>query len=366
MHVKKLTASCIWNSFLNSGKRHLILTGSRSCGKTTLLKELFPGNVLGLTTWAERQNAVYLRDNISRETVKVGVFDKSREGNENRMVPVPDAFETFGVGVLNNCAKAEGQWVTVDEVGYLEAFCVPYIKALEELFEKKQIAAVVRKQDIPFLQSLCLRDDAFVVDLDDPFGNIGCVIMASGLGKRFGGNKLMADFEGQPMINRILDATEDIFSRRVVVTRSEEVAYLCKTRGIETVLHDLPFRNDTVRLGIEAMEGVERCMFATGDQPLLSANTVASLALNAKVGADFIWRPMCNGVPGSPVVFPRWAFYELKDLPEGKGGSVVIKKYMDKLRTVTVRDMFELKDVDSIEDLKDILEIMEKGERLQV
>lgn len=28
--------------------------------------------------------------------------------------------------------------------------------------------------------------------------NLGCVIMASGLGKRFGDNKLMADFDGQP------------------------------------------------------------------------------------------------------------------------------------------------------------------------
>ena len=40
---------------------------------------------------------------------------------------------------------------------------------------------------------------------------IGCVIMASGLGKRFGGNKLMADFHGEPMVCRILDATEGIF-----------------------------------------------------------------------------------------------------------------------------------------------------------
>ena len=30
--------------------------------------------------------------------------------------------------------------------------------------------------------------------------HLGCVIMASGLGTRFGGNKLMADFDGQPLI----------------------------------------------------------------------------------------------------------------------------------------------------------------------
>ena len=88
------------------------------------------------------------------------------------------------------------------------------------------------------------------------FPQIGCVIMASGLGKRFGGNKLMADFHGKPMIQRALDATEGLFSRRVVVTRHESVAELCWAQNVEVVLHDLPGRNDTVRLGLEALGDV--------------------------------------------------------------------------------------------------------------
>ena len=35
---------------------------------------------------------------------------------------------------------------------------------------------------------------------------IGCVIMASGLARRFGSNKLLADFGGRPMLCRALDA----------------------------------------------------------------------------------------------------------------------------------------------------------------
>ena len=54
--------------------------------------------------------------------------------------------------------------------------------------------------------------------------HLGCVIMASGLGKRFGGNKLMADFDGQPLICRALTVTDGLFSHRVVVTRHADVA----------------------------------------------------------------------------------------------------------------------------------------------
>ena len=356
-----LTAPCIWNSFRSSGKRHLILTGTRGSGKTTLLKQLFPQTPPGLTTWAEPKRAVYLRENRSGETVQVGVFDGTLPGPGNQMVLLQDGFITLGTAALTRAMESDSPWVSIDEIGYLEALCSPYHEAVRKLLEQKQVAAVIRKQSLPFLEELCSREDAFVVDLDDPFGNIGCVFMASGLGKRFGGNKLMADFHGRPMICRILDATEGIFAQRVVVTRSEEVAALCRERGIQTVLHSLPHRSDTVQLGMEAMPGITRCMFATSDQPLLGKETVAALALVSKNDPNSIWRTSCEGSHGSPVVFPHWSFPELLDLPEGKGGGFVAKKYPERLRTVNVRDRYELKDVDSPEDLEELLEQYRAG-----
>ena len=352
----RLTASCIWSSFRSSGKRHLFLTGSRGSGKTTLLNALFPEKQPGLTTWAEPKKAVYLRENMSGETVQAGAYDASLPGPGNQMVLLRDGFSSLGVPTLARCEAAESPWVTIDEIGYLEAQCADYHAALRQLLGKKQVAAVIRKQVLPFLQEMLHREDAFVADLDEPFGSIGCVIMASGLGRRFGGNKLMADFAGQPLISRILNATEGIFTQRVVVTRHADVARLCEARGIRTVLHDLPYRSDTVRLGLEVIPGVDRCMFTPADQPLLRQDTVASLALASANAPERMWRPSCDGIPGSPVVFPQWAFAELQNLPEGKGGGVLVKKYPERLRTVNVRDMDELRDVDSPEDLQALLE----------
>ena len=321
-----------------------------------MLNALFPEKQPGLTTWAEPKKAVYLRENMSGEAVQVGAYDASLPGPGNQMVLLQDGFSNLGVPALVRCMAAESPWIAIDEIGYLEAQSVSYHKALQQLLDMKHVAAVIRKQELPFLRELLQRDDAFVVDLDAPFGSIGCVIMASGLGRRFGGNKLMADFHGEPLICRILDATEGVFSQRVVVTRHEAVARLCETRGIPYVLHDLPHRNDTVRLGLEAMQGVERCMFATADQPLLRQDTIAALALASANAPDVMWRTACEGTPGSPVIFPQWAFAALRNLPEGKGGGVLIKKYPERLRTVNVRDMYELKDVDSPEDLQALLE----------
>ena len=184
------------------------------------------------------------------------------------------------------------------------------------------------------------------------FPKTGCVIMASGLGKRFGGNKLMADFHGKPMIQRALDATAGLFTRRVVVTRHESVAELCRAQQVEVVLHDLPHRNDTVRLGLEALGDLDCCMFLPGDQPLLRRETVAMLLENWKENPGSILRPICEDTEGSPVLFPSWAFPELKDLPEGKGGGFVIKNYPHEVLRMLVADPFELTDADTPQTLE--------------
>ena len=184
------------------------------------------------------------------------------------------------------------------------------------------------------------------------FPRIGCVIMASGMSKRFGANKLMEDFHGRPMIQRALDATEGLFARRVVVTRHESVASLCREQGVEVVVHDLPHRSDTVRLGLEALGDLDACMFLPGDQPLLRRETVAMLLQSWKEEPECIVRPVYEDSEGSPVLFPAWAFPELKNLPEGKGGGVVIKKHPQALRRVSVANHFELADADTPETLE--------------
>lgn len=268
------------------------------------------------------------------------------------MLPCPAGFEALGIPALQRCLDTDSPWICIDEIGYLETDFPAYQKALDSLLENKRLLAVVRKQDIPFLQALCRREDVFCIDMDDPFGKCGCVIMASGSGTRFGENKLMAPFHGKPLLLGILDATEGIFAKRAVITRHSEIAGLCRDRGIFTVLHNMPFRSDTIRLGLDAVGDTDRCMFCPGDQPLLRQETIAALCLSASQKPDAIWRPVCGNTAGSPVLFPSWTFPELKALSQKQGGSHVIKKYPECLRYLSIQDIDELKDVDRPADLQ--------------
>ena len=224
----------------------------------------------------------------------------------------------------------------------------------------------------------------------------GCIVMASGAGVRFGGNKLMAELCGEPLVGHVVRATDGLFDRRVVVTRHADVAALCETLGAQVILHDEPGRNDTVCLGMEAMDGCDTVTFVQGDQPLIRPASIAALLRAAErdatvvtgrgagsaAGCDAacvaehdavwrdaagcgvtdvsgrpsarIWRTCFDGAPGAPVLFPSWAFDELRSLPHGKGGGFVAKMHAEYVRTIEVSSEWELFDVDTRDDLQQL------------
>ncbi len=188
------------------------------------------------------------------------------------------------------------------------------------------------------------------------FPKVGCVIMASGLSKRFGSNKLMADFNGKPMILHALQVSDSLKDHRVVVTRHADVAALCQEQGVHVILHDLPHRSDTIRLGLEALGDVDACLFLPADQPLLRRDTVTALVNQWEADQEKILRPFHNDTPGSPVLFPRWALPELQNLPEGKGGNWVIKNHSEKTAAMQIEDPYELMDADTPETLQFLLQ----------
>lgn len=185
--------------------------------------------------------------------------------------------------------------------------------------------------------------------------NVGLIVMASGLGKRFGGNKLMEPIDEKPLIRWVLDSTEGMFEKRVVVTRSAEVKELCDELNIECIQHSFPNRNDTIRIGIKALyKDIEYCFFTQGDQPLISKESIEKLINEARTHKEKIIRASFGNVEGSPVGFPKQFFDELMNLPEGKGGNWIAQNNPSSVRLIEVQHEYELWDIDTVEDLEKI------------
>lgn len=176
---------------------------------------------------------------------------------------------------------------------------------------------------------------------------LGCIIMAAGESRRFGGNKLAAVFQGKPLYQRALEAVPvGVFEQVVVVTGQEAIETGAKKWGFRTVENKDPREgvSRTIRLGLEALGDVDGALLMTADQPFLTRETIQRL-----VGAfdgETILAASHQGQRGSPCLFPRTFFSELLALKGDVGGGVVIQKHPGRLRLVEVPSR-ELLDVDT-------------------
>ena len=188
---------------------------------------------------------------------------------------------------------------------------------------------------------------------------IGCIIMASGHSARFGSNKLLQDFQGQPLIQYILNSTRDIFAQRVVITRYSKIAKLCDSQGVPYLLHDKPYLNDTIRLGMACLQSNDFLgyAFCTSDQPFLRWQSVSQLCSSFMQTPYAIERLAYGQSPGNPMIFPAEFASELACLPQDKGGGVIAKKYPERVRLVQVQDKYELFDIDTVRDLRQCLNL---------
>ena len=188
---------------------------------------------------------------------------------------------------------------------------------------------------------------------------MGCIIMASGHSARFGSNKLLQDFQGQPLIQYVLSATQDLFAQRVVVTRYEKIAKLCQEQHIPYLLHDKPFLNDTIRLGMAYCQSPELLgyAFCTSDQPFLRWQSIKMLCESFLKTPYAIERLAYGASPGNPMIFPADLASELTNLPQDMGGGVLAKKYPERVRLVQVQDKYELFDIDTVRDLRQCLNL---------
>ena len=190
---------------------------------------------------------------------------------------------------------------------------------------------------------------------------IGCLIMASGKGTRFGSNKLMADLNGKPLLSYAIDNTKDIFDSRTVITRYSEAAKLCSLMNINCIIHDFHDKNDVIRIGMESLANdISHCIFIQGDQPLIKPETLKAFAEAIKKEPDYIYQFSYNGEPSSPVCFPALFFNKLKNLPSGKSGKYILEKHPAQIKYIPAKDAYEVLDVDTPADIEKISNIIQQ------
>lgn len=185
---------------------------------------------------------------------------------------------------------------------------------------------------------------------------LGCVLLAAGAGRRFGGGKLLHEIEGESMIARALRLYASVpFTVRICVVRAEtgEIARLARENGFTLAINPDPERGvgTSVSIGTQTalllepqLEGI---LYAVADQPYLQRDSVLRLLEAYAEDAQRIVALSYGGARGNPVVFPEPLWGSLMQLKEDIGGGAVIRRYPEMLRLVEAGSARELEDVDT-------------------
>jgi molybdenum cofactor cytidylyltransferase len=204
--------------------------------------------------------------------------------------------------------------------------------------------------------------DLPVVDPADvkPVGDqqrIGGILLAAGESSRFqGGNKLLATYDGEPLVwHAALTLVQAGLSSRVAVLGrdADEVEAAIAGLGFEFVRNPdyTAGQATSVRAGIDAVGAVNAAVIALGDMPAVSPRSVAALVDVYGAGAGTALAAAHDGQRGNPVLFDRQYFDALRDVEGDTGGRRILLEGEDAA-LVETGDRGVLQDVDTRADLE--------------
>jgi len=186
---------------------------------------------------------------------------------------------------------------------------------------------------------------------------IAAIVLAAGRSTRMGEiNKLLANFNGQPMVAQTLAQVQAAGIRQICVVTGHEA------EKIEAALagHEVRFvRNENFRnglstsliTGIRALGSeVDGVVVMLGDMPLVSGADIRRLIAGFQKSSD-ICVPVWQGRRGNPVLWGRDYFSGLQELTGDKGARDLINQFSDDVIEVEMMGDGVVRDFDTAVEL---------------
>ena len=189
---------------------------------------------------------------------------------------------------------------------------------------------------------------------------IAAIVLAAGLSSRMESNKLLADLNGQALIEATIDRLSKAGIDEIIVVTGHQAA------EVQTVLknHKLRFvHNDdfaqglstSVRAGIAAAREFDAAFICLGDMPLIEAGDLNKMiaAFNAVEGRSLV-APVHGRKLGNPVLWGQEHFVDLMALTGDRGARSLIEARRDQIVEIAVTHDGILLDADTPEALEEI------------
>ena len=168
----------------------------------------------------------------------------------------------------------------------------------------------------------------------DTGGLIAGILLAAGQSTRFGRQKLLEPWRGEPLVRNAARAIIDAGLRPVVAVVSDDSRLVDALGGLPLTTVENPHPENgisgSIAIGLRALpETVDAALIAVGDQPNLTAEAIEQLLDAFQPGRIVV--PRFGDHRGNPPVFARRFFTELLALTGDHGGQRVITSHPDSV-----------------------------------
>ena len=189
----------------------------------------------------------------------------------------------------------------------------------------------------------------------DSHPHIAAIVLAAGQSRRMGTiNKLLAEIDGAPMVQRVVDAiAASRVTSTIVVTGHQAADVRAALAQRPLVFVDNPSFDEglssSLGVGINALaDDIDGVLICLGDMPRIKPHHLNRLidSFDPTEGRG-ICVPTARGKRGNPVLFGREFFDDLRRLAGDVGARHLIGKYGDLVHEVDIGDDSIFIDVDT-------------------
>lgn len=203
---------------------------------------------------------------------------------------------------------------------------------------------------------------------------VSFIYMASGFGKRYGTNKLITEFQGEPLyLHGLLSlqkaakllAEDKIQCELFLISQYERVlsGSFDRVPEAERIFNEDSDQGITasLKLGTEvSRKDTDAFLYFVADQPCMRGETIAEFVRGFLKSGKGIGCVCAKGHRGSPNIFFGQYKKELLALEGDQGGRQIMEKHPEDIWMMEV-DERELRDIDQPADLKQLrLELEEQ------
>jgi molybdenum cofactor cytidylyltransferase len=187
-------------------------------------------------------------------------------------------------------------------------------------------------------------------------GRVAAIVLAAGLSRRLGRNKLLAEIDGEPLVRRtVRRAIEADLDPVLVVVghereRTEAALAGLDCRPVFNPRYEEDGKNGSLRSGIVAVpDDAAGAMVILADMPRVEQSMLRALLDAFRAGREPLVVSRYGDVTAPPMLYDRALFPELLAM-QGEGcGKRVVRAHMEEAR-ILEWPVAALRDLDIVED----------------